>query len=146
MPKCKNCNNRIDRFNKDRCPICGVTFPFEGMNSDTVEITTNIDVDSVDQEYYRPCRKKELFLFFCLLGIFGAPYFYIRKAKEGIIQLITNVVIIALMSFLLWYFTILGIGYAILISIGSMYLLNIIFGAVVVSQPNLKDGKGQFIV
>ena len=53
MPKCKNCNNRIDRFNKDRCPICGVTFPFEGMNSDTVEITTNIDVDSVDQEYYR---------------------------------------------------------------------------------------------
>ena len=31
-----------------------------------VEITTNIDVDSVEENDYRPCRKKELFLFFCL--------------------------------------------------------------------------------
>lgn len=146
MPKCKNCNSRIDRFNKDRCPVCGVTFPFEGMSSDTVEITTNIDVDSVDQEYYRPCRKKELFLCFALLGIFGVPYFYLKKVKEGIIQFISNVIIIALMSFLLSYFTSLTILYAILISIGSMYLLNIIFGLIVVSQPNLKDGNGEFVI
>ena len=146
MPKCKNCNSRIDRFNKDRCPICGVTFPFEGMNSDTVEITTNIDVDSVDQDYYRPCRKRELFLFFALLGIFGAPYFYLKKAKEGLIQLIFNAVIIGLMSFLLAYFTSLTILYSILISIGLMYILNIIFGAIVVAQPNLKDGNGEFVI
>ena len=146
MPKCKNCNSRIDRFNKDRCPICGVTFPFEGMNSDTVEITTNIDVDSVDQDYYRPCRKRELFLFFALLGIFGAPYFYLKKAKEGLIQLISNAVIIGLMSFLLAYFTSLTILYSVLISIGSMYILNIIFGAIVVAQPNLKDGNGEFVI
>ena len=121
MPKCKNCNSRIDRFNKDRCPICGVTFPFEGMNSDTVEITTNIDVDSVDQDYYRPCRKRELFLFFALLGIFGAPYFYLKKAKEGLIQLISNAVIIGLMSFLLAYFTSLDVLSSILIS-GLKYI------------------------
>ena len=146
MPKCKNCNSRIDRFNKDRCPICGVTFPFEGMNSDTVEITTNIDVDSVDQDYYRPCRKRELFLFFALLGIFGAPYFYLKKVKEGIIQLISNIIVIGLMSFLLYYFTPLSILYSILISVGSMYILNIIFGAIVVAQPNLKDGNGEFVI
>lgn len=145
MPKCKNCNNRIDRFNKDRCPICGVTFPFEGMNSETVEITTNIDVDGVETDY-RPCRKKELFLFFVLLGIFGAPFFYLKKKKEGIIQLVSNVVVIALMSFLLAYFTSLDVLYSILISIGSMYLLNIVFGLVVIAQPNLKDGNNQFII
>ena len=146
MPKCRNCNSRIDRFSKDRCPICGVEHPFDGVNSDTIEITTNIDVDSVDQEYYRPCRKRELFLFFCLLGIFGAPYFYLKKVKEGVIQLVCNVILIGLMSFLLAYFTSLSIGYAILVSIGSMYLLNIIFGFVVVSQPNLKDGNGEFVI
>lgn len=146
MPKCKNCNSRIERFNKDRCPICGVTFPFEGMSSDTVEITTNIDVDSVAPSDYRPCRKKDLLMFFCLLGVFGAPYFYLRKPKAGLFQLITNMILIGLMSFLLFYFSSLGIGYAILISIGSLYLLNIIFGFIVVAQPNLKDGKGEFVI
>ena len=145
MPKCKNCNNRIDRFNKDRCPICGVTFPFEGMNSETVEITTNIDVDGVEADY-RPCRKKELFLLFALLGIFGAPFFYLKKKKEGIIQLVSNVIVIALMSFLLVYFTSLDVLYSVLISIGSMYLLNIVFGLVVIAQPNLKDGNNQFVI
>lgn len=145
MPKCKNCGSRIDRFNKDRCPICGTTFPFEGMNSETVEITTNIDVGGVETDY-RPCRKKELFLFFALLGIFGAPFFYLKKKKEGIIQLVSNVVVIALMSFLLAYFTSLDVLYSILISIGSMYLLNIVFGLVVIAQPNLKDGNDQFVI
>ena len=146
MPKCKNCNSRIDRFSKDRCPVCGVEFPFEGVSSDTIEITTNIDVDKVDQNYYRPCRKRELFMFFALLGVFGAPFFYLKKNKEGIIQFISNIICISLMSFLLAYFTVLSVGYAILISVGSMYLLNIIFGVVVVSQPNLKDGKGEFVI
>lgn len=145
MPKCKNCNSRIDRFNKDRCPICGVEFPFDGMSSETIEITTNIDVDGVETDY-RPCRRKELFLFFCLLGIFGAPYFYLKKIKQGIIQLIANVVLIGLMSFLLAYFTSLDTVSSVLISIGSMYLLNIIFGVVVIMQPNLKDGNGQFVI
>ena len=145
MPKCKNCNSRIDRFNKDRCPICGVEFPFDGMSSETIEITTNIDVDGVETDY-RPCRRKELFLFFCLLGIFGAPYFYLKKIKQGIIQLIANVVLIGLMSFLLAYFTSLDTVSSVLIAIGSMYLLNIIFGVVVIMQPNLKDGNGQFVI
>ena len=146
MPRCKNCNARIDRFSKDRCPVCGVEFPFEGMNSDTVEITTNIDVDNLEASDYRPCRKKELFLFFCLLGIFGAPYFYLKKPKQGLIQLISSAVVIGLMSFLLAHFTALTVLYSILISAGSMYLANIIFGFVVVSQPNLKDGKGEFVI
>lgn len=145
MPKCKNCNSRIDRFNKDRCPICGVEFPFDGMSSETIEITTNIDVDSVETDY-RPCRRKELFLFFCLLGIFGAPYFYLKKMKLGVIQLIANVVLIGLMSFLLAYFTSLDTVSSVLIAIGSMYLLNIIFGVVVIMQPNIKDGNGQFVI
>lgn len=145
MPKCKNCNSRIDRFNKDRCPICGVEFPFDGMSSETIEITTNIDVDGVETDY-RPCRRKELFLFFCLLGIFGAPYFYLKKIKQGVIQLIANVVLIGLMSFLLAYFTSLDTVSSVLIALGSMYLLNIIFGVVVIMQPNLKDGNGQFVI
>ena len=69
-----------------------------------------------------------------------------EKAKEGLIQLISNAVIIGLMSFLLAYFTSLTILYSVLISIGSMYILNIIFGAIVVAQPNLKDGNGEFVI
>ena len=78
MPVCKNCKKRIDRFNKDRCPICGVENPFEGVTSDTVEITTNIDVDNIDVDYH-PRRRKKLLLFFVLIGITGIPFFYMKK-------------------------------------------------------------------
>ena len=145
MPKCKNCNSRIERFHKDRCPVCGVTFPFEGMNSETIEITTNIDVGGVEADY-RPCKKKTLFILFALLGVFGVPFFYLKKKKEGIIGLISNAIIIALMSFLLAYFTSISVVVSIVIAFGAMYLLNIIFGLVMIYQPNLKDGNGQFVI
>ena len=145
MPKCKNCNNRIDRFNKDRCPICGVEHPFDGVSSDTIEITTNIDVDSVDTDY-KPCRKKTLLFYFCLLGIFGAPFFYLRKFKDGVIQLLANAIAIGIMSFFLAVYTPLGNLYGILLAFGVMYALNIIFGLVYISQPNLKDGRGEFVI
>ena len=71
---------------------------------------------------------------------------YLKKIKQGVIQLIANVVLIGLMSFLLAYFTSLDTISSVLIAIGSMYLLNIIFGVVVIMQPNLKDGNGQFVI
>lgn len=145
MPKCKNCNNRIDRFNKDRCPICGVEHPFDGVSSDTIEITTNIDVDSVDTDY-KPCRKKTLLFYFCLLGIFGVPFFYLRKFKDGVIQLVASAIAIGIMSFFLAVYTPLGNLYGILLAFGIMYALNIIFGLVYISQPNLKDGRGEFVI
>ena len=104
MPICKNCKKRIERFNKDRCPICGVEHPFEGMSSDTIEITTSIDVENINVDYH-PRQKKKMLLLFCLAGITGIPFFYLHKKALGFIQIAWSVIIFSLISFLIWYFT-----------------------------------------
>lgn len=145
MPVCKNCKKRIDRFNKDRCPICGVERPFEGMSSDTVEITTNIDVDNLNIDY-NPRSKKKLLMFFCLIGLTGIPFFYQYRKLFGFIQIACSVSIIVLVSMLLWAFTPIQSALCGLIALAVVYLINIVFGLIYCHQPNLKDGHGEFIV
>ncbi len=145
MPICKNCKKRIDRFNKDRCPICGVEKPFEGMSSDTVEITTNIDVDSVGSDYH-PCNKKKILMLFCLCGLTGIPFFYIHKKVLGFIEIACSLSIIVLISLLLWHFTAIPSAVCGLIGIATVYVINIVIGLVFYNTPNLKDGNGEFII
>ena len=86
MPVCKNCNSRIDKFNKDRCPICGVERPFEGVSSDTVEVTSRIDSGDVKIDYH-PRKRKTLLTLFALCGLFFCKFAgcKIQKTKNNII-------------------------------------------------------------
>ena len=145
MPICKNCNKRINRFNKDRCPICGVEKPFEGMSSDTVEITTNIDVNSTGSDYH-PCTKKKMLTLFCLCGITGIPFFYMHKKALGFTQIACSVSLFVLVSLLLYFFTPLASALCGLIALAGVYLANIILGLVFYFTPNLKDGNNEFII
>ena len=143
MPICKNCKSRIDKFNKDRCPICGVENPFEGVTSDTIEITSSIDVDNMN---FNPRKKKVFLLYSMLLGFFGVQFFYLYKTKLAIISSSTNIVVIVLGGFLLGYFTTFGYGAGFGIFIALMFLINTLVGLYVFKKPNLKDGRGEFII
>ena len=145
MPICKNCKKRIDRFNKDRCPICGVERPFEGMSSDTVEITTNIDTDKYNSDYH-PCKKKNLLIYFLALGFTGAPFFYIHKKQLGFFHLVANLALIAVITLVITFAAHLFWVFGLLIGLGSVYLINIALGLYYYSRPNLKDGHGEFII
>ena len=145
MPICKNCKKRIERFNKDRCPICGVEHPFEGMSSDTIEITTNIDVNNINLDYH-PRLKKRLLLYFLLIGITGIPFFYLKRKAFGFLEIGISVSILALVATLLWSFTPLESLICGLIGLGVVYLLNISFGLIYCHTPNLKDGQGEFVI
>ena len=142
MPICRNCGSRIDKFNKDRCPICGAENPFEGVTSETVEITTSIDVDAKD---YHPRKRKTLLIFFITLTFSGVPFFYIYKGKIGFASIIGSV-IYYLAAFLIGKFTSLGYLYALLIFVGAALIRNIIIGLMYYFLPNLKDGRGDFLI
>ena len=143
MPICKNCGSRIDKFNKDRCPICGEVNPFEGVSSETVEITTSIDVDSKD---YHPVKRKFILPLFALCGFFGIPYFYMHRKNLGIIYAILNLSGIGLIGFLLGFYTALGFLFGYLIAIVIFIVLNFSVGLYYYFSPNLKDGRGDFII
>lgn len=143
MPICKNCKSRIDKFNKDRCPICGVEKPFEGVTSDTVEITTSLDVDDMN---FKP-RKKKLFLIFSIcLGFFGVEFFYVYKKAAGVIMLFINALVIGAGGGFVGEFSPLSYGAAFGIFIALAIVINTVIGLLHFFTPNLKDGRGEFII
>ena len=145
MPICKNCHKRIERFNKDRCPICGVENPFEGMNSDTVEITTDINVDNINIDYH-PRTKSTMLLLFVLVGFTGIPFFYLRKKKLGFFQIAWSVSLFVGISLLFWFLTDIPSFLCGLIALGVVYSLNSIIGLIHFFTPNLKDGNEEFVI
>lgn len=143
MPICKNCNSRIDRFNKDRCPICGVVNPFEGMTSETIEITTSVDETT---KLYKPCKKLTMLLLFIFLGFFGVPFFYIKQPKIGVYYLLINLIGIGAVGFILGFYSGIGMILGYVIAVIIFLVINSIVGVIMYKKNNLQDGRGEFII
>ena len=144
MPICKRCHSRIDKFNKDRCPICGELNPFEGVSSDTIEVTTNIDTSNLDIDFH-PRKKKTLLILFTTLGIFGVPFFYLYKKNVGIIYAIINLIVLAASLTLLLLLTSLNPFVVVFVTLISLIFINFLVGLYFYNLPNLKDGRGVFL-
>lgn len=144
MPVCKNCKSRIDKFSKDRCPICGVENPFDGMNSETIEVTTSVDVE--DRKNYHPRKKKTALILFILLGFFGVPFFYLHEYKKGSLYCALNLLAIGVMTFVFGFYVEIPYLYSALIGVAIMLIINTVFGIIFYLKPNMKDGRGEFII
>ena len=146
MPYCKNCGARITKFEKDLCPVCGAKKPLEGASSDTVEITTEINVhDKSTRQVYDAHFRLTTFILFSLVGFTGAGLFYLKYRKYGLMWLATNILVLGglialfglLISFTSW------IPYVASVSI--IYLINIASGICFLVKKDIKDGNGEFI-
>ena len=144
MPYCKNCGNRLQKFDEDRCPYCGQERPFEGTSSETIEITS--EVDEQTDKNFKPRKKKTMLLFFILLGFFGVPFFYLHQNKNGFIYMAINLIAIALISFIFTFYAGLFIVAAIAVAFSVLLLINTGFGIYFYLLPNLKDGRGEFVL
>lgn len=146
MPYCKNCGARITKFEKDMCPVCGAKKPLEGASSDTVEITTELNVnDKNRKEMYQAHFRATTFALCSLLGFTGAGFFYLRFKKIGLIWLAANVFLLAGL--------ILAFGFSIsfaswipyVAAFAIIYLINIGTGLYFLLKRDLRDGNGEFI-
>ncbi len=146
MPNCKNCGARISKFDADMCPVCGTKKPLEGINSETIEITSQIDLNNFAEGQKVVRRRKKLLLLFLVIGFVGAPFFYLKKKKAAILWLILNLVLLGGLFALFFFAFKLHIAIAILIPILVVYFLNGVMGAIYHFLPDLKDGDGEFVV
>ena len=146
MPNCRNCGARITKFDKDICPVCGTKNPLQGVGSDTMEVTSQIDLNNFQEGQKVKCRRKKLLLFFLAFGFTGAPFFYLKKKKAGIFWLVMNLVILAGVFALLFFLAKLHIAIAILVPVLTVYAISGITGAVYNFLPDLRDGEGEFVV
>ena len=146
MPSCRNCGARLSKFDKDICPVCGVLKPLEGVDSETVEITSQVDLSGFQAGQKVVRRRKTLLLYFLLIGFTGAPFFYLKQKKNAFLWLIGNLAVIGGL-FAFFYFALnLHIALAIILPILTVYILNIAVALIYYFLPDLKDGEGEFVV
>ncbi|HNX16229.1 MAG TPA: hypothetical protein PKO28_02525 [Bacilli bacterium] len=144
MPICRNCKSRISKFDKDICPICGAKLPLEGVTGETIEVTSEIDVNNPEFCHAKPRYKSILLTLFCLIGFTGVPFFYLKLKKLGLLWLLLNVLTIGGMSVFLYFATPL-MFWGILVAFAFIYIINIVTGIVYHKTENLKDGSGEFV-
>ena len=146
MPSCRNCGARLTKFDTDLCPVCGIKDPLQGANSETVEITSQIDLSEMKEGQKVVRRRKKMLLLFVLLGFTGAPFFYIKKNRTGLIWLFSNIAVMGAL-FLLFFMVIkMPLPLAIIIPVLTSYFVNIVTGVIYNFLPDLRDGEGEFIV
>ena len=146
MPNCRNCGARISKFDKDICPVCGTKNPLSGVSSETVEITSQIDLNGFVEGQKIVCRRKKLLVLFLACGFTAAPFFYLKKKKFAIFWLILNLLILGGLFALLYLLPNVHIAVAIIVPILTSYALNSILGVIYNFLPDLKDGNGEFVV
>lgn len=145
MPQCRECHSRISKFDKDRCPICGCVNPLEGVNSETVEITSQIELGGKDFLDYKPKKRVTAFLLSLLLGFFGAPFFYLGWKKCAIGSLIFNLAFIGGIGTVFALFTPLGYALGYVISLVIVLVINGLVGLYFLFKDSIKDGHGEFV-
>ena len=146
MPYCKNCGSRITKFEKDICPVCGQKKPLEGASSDTVEITTELDVHSKEgKKMYKAHYRSVTFALFSLIGLTGAGFFYLRFKKLGFIWLGTNLVLLACLILIFGTAISYTSWITYVASVAIIYLVNIGSGVFYLVKKDIRDGNGEFI-
>ena len=146
MPNCRNCGARLSKFDKDLCPVCGIKDPLMGITSETVEITSQINLSNMEEGQRVIRHRKTMLLLSCLIGFTGAMFFYLKNKRNGILWLLINLGLIASITLIFFLAVHLHIAIALLIAFGIAYLFNIASGLFYYFKPNLKDAEGEFVV
>ena len=146
MPSCRNCGARLSTFDKDICPVCRILKPLEGVDSETVEITSEVDLSGFQAGQKVVRRRKTLLLYFLLLGFTGMPFFYLKQKRNAFLWLIVNLAILGGLFVFFYLALSLHIVLAIILPIITVYVLNAGVALIYYFLPDLKDGEGEFVV
>ena len=146
MPYCKNCGSRITKFDKEICPVCGEKKPLDGAVSDTVEMTTELNVkDKNIGKIYKGHFRLDTFLWFLFLGWTGAGFFYLRFKKLGLIWLLCNLAVIGGLIALFGVMIGFDNWLSYVAPFAVVYLISIGVGVYFLVKKDIKDGNGEFI-
>lgn len=143
MPNCRSCGARLEKFEKVICPVCGVKNPLEGVSSETIEITSQIDGISEQLKGFHQKSRSVCFLLSIFIGFTGAAYFYQNKLLKGLLWLFGNLVIYGGLT-AIFYFMDLG-WLAFVLPIVVLYIVNIGMGFYFLYIRDYKDGRGNFL-
>ena len=141
MLKCKNCGEKLTKFNKEICPYCGCQNP---LSESVAETDTTRAVSYVNEGEIKINQKsfKIFLLLTYFLGIFGIEYVYINKIKEFIFTLIANLAIY-ICVFFICFASKMDVWAIILVPFIVLYVLSIGYGLFLTfKKAVVKDNNG----
>lgn len=145
MPKCKRCNMKLSRLDKDVCPFCGALKPLEGQDDTTEDITKAFDPIKMDDLKAKPKSKVIDAVLMMTLGVFGAHAFYLKRWKLGLIILGISIVSICGLGSILFFTKAIPNAFAFLIPYFIIEIIMLIGGIVTLRRNDIKDGNGEFL-
>ena len=146
MPSCRNCGARLSKFDTDICPVCGTPNPLQGVSSETVEVTSQIEINNVMVAQKVVRHRKKMLILFLTCGFTGLGFFYLKRKREAFMDIAITLSALSSGFLLLHLVANLNIALSIILPIALIYLINIAFGLIYFFTPNLKDGEGEFVV
>ena len=141
MLKCKNCGEKLTKFNKEICPYCGCQNP---LSESVAETDTTRAVSYVNEGEIKINQKsfKIFLLLTYFLGIFGIEYVYINKIKEFIFTLIANLAIY-ICVFFICFASKMDVWAIIFVPFIVLYVLSIGYGLFLTfKKAVVKDNNG----
>lgn len=139
MPQCKYCDRTISKDDYDICPHCGARNPIDP-NYKTQNLT-QVMLKKGDESLYKSKSKKVAVILECLLGPFGAAFFYMKHIVKGVVSLVTTLLALTafiLLSLFIWPF-------AFIIPIVVLWGFHIAFGIHILRSSVFKDGEGEYL-
>ncbi len=141
MLNCKNCGEKLTKFNKEICPYCGCKNP---LSESVAETDTTKAVSFVNEEDVKVKNKsfKTFILLTYFLGIFGIEYIYLNKKKDFCFALGGNLLIYICLFFII-YACSKEIWILILLPILFLYILNILYALFLTfNKAKINDKNG----
>lgn len=133
MLKCKNCGEKLTKFNKEICPYCGCLNPIEDSVDDS-DTTRKIDIlndYSSDIKESFTIRKHIFIILSFFVGIFGIQFIYIKKYKLFLINLLLSLSLF-LIIFLSLFLNINNVVLSIILPLIFCYLIEIVITLILI--------------
>ncbi len=145
MPNCKNCGSRISKFDKDVCPICGQVKPLDGVNSETIEVTSEISAYKGELSTSKVKKRWVVLVLSIFLGVFGVQFYYLKKPKFASIWLLCHLLIAAILIGIFALAMDNGLVAGSIITVSVEYVFNIGTGIYLFVKKDYKDGNGELV-
>lgn len=146
MATCKNCGATIHGDSKI-CERCGIINPIKQKKVRTIDLTLVGDKEEFSgiNKISQPKSRKLVLLYYIIGGFFGLPYFYLGKVRNGILAIVSHLIMIGAgfgLSFAFKYYNYLVIS---LCLIGLILIINLILGLINFFNQDLLDAKGDAV-
>lgn len=148
MPKCKYCGENITKFDKEICPFCGEKNPIDTEKEETCDVTqtlNTVNINTKEKINIKEHKKIVNFVLCLLFGLFGVDSFYLGYKKEGLIRILSTLLIYG-GCFSLFYFLVFAnnLVLSLTIPLAIIYFIYIVLSIVILIKRS-KDYNGVFL-